>query len=124
MDFVTKVTSITLSYGQYLYFLSITFNNERTVSAGIKRGRKNIKDIILGDDEFVKKINLMQGLIVDSITFQTNIRVLGPFGGKGGDYRLTYGGRSLVDMDIAQCYFHRGICVARVVPQWGDSWIT
>eukprot|EP01126_Amoeba_proteus_P064204 TRINITY_DN8956_c0_g1_i2.p1 TRINITY_DN8956_c0_g1~~TRINITY_DN8956_c0_g1_i2.p1 ORF type:complete len:188 (-),score=45.58 TRINITY_DN8956_c0_g1_i2:53-616(-) len=133
-----KVSKIILVTGDYLNFIEFIFND-----GSFKRGGGNIEyihypytrnEIVLAYDEYITAYELRSGQVIDSITFWTNKRGIGTFGGRGGrvkEKKIGFPGQTLVDVEIVSMKFKNSTMVQNItnsvwkpaarVSEWTDA---
>jgi len=122
-DCLTRVTRIIISYGQFIDFLSITFNNGKVVSAGRRVGLQYVD--LKFDDDYVIRIDVERDWILNSISFTTKKRGLVYLvGGGGGGNKITYKGAGkeahLVDVTLSDQVYQNKLVVADIIPCWSN----
>ncbi len=89
-----KIVQIFVRAGNVVDSLATVFANGSTLSHGENGGKLTV--ITLDDDEYVNSVKLRSGSKLDQITFITNKRTHGPFGGGGGkEQTVSFNGKFL-----------------------------
>lgn len=90
-----RITSIKVSSGVFVDSIQLFAHNPKTGEYSLGKaggGGGKIKTIRLGVDEKLIKIFGKKGVCIDSISFETNRRKYGPYGGSGGIKNFEYKG--------------------------------
>eukprot|EP01126_Amoeba_proteus_P034365 TRINITY_DN3422_c0_g1_i2.p1 TRINITY_DN3422_c0_g1~~TRINITY_DN3422_c0_g1_i2.p1 ORF type:complete len:362 (+),score=85.14 TRINITY_DN3422_c0_g1_i2:80-1087(+) len=79
-------------------------------------------EIILGPNEYVVGYEARVGKVMDAISFQTNKRYLGPYGGTGGKLQGYVYGENLQDITLEDCVWKDDLIVRKISnPVWAGK---
>ncbi|KAL9653979.1 hypothetical protein ABK040_014188 [Willaertia magna] len=124
-----KIKKITLRWGIYLDYISITYSNNKQRSYGSKEGGTDFAEIILAENEVITKVSGLQREAVIQLQFTTNLnRVYGPYGSNSittlnGAYPFQSSGFCLKDLIISEgrcgpTIFVKFLVVVSICPDW------